>query len=155
VFLTWNKSETKEIVRLGVKFGKTIPSQNKRPTLNEANFHPKWVAPNPICLETWVMPPPWCRHVKEDICIINSDDDFSLTPHKNKVTNQVGLNSPFLRTILMCNMLPRRSQKFLPKLKLPHHSLVPSRLQICLLQIHNEIWQIWTKLKWKQGHWPL
>jgi hypothetical protein len=26
MYLTWNKSETKEIIRLGVKFGKTIPS---------------------------------------------------------------------------------------------------------------------------------
>jgi hypothetical protein len=26
MYLTWNKSEIKEIVRLGVKFGKTIPS---------------------------------------------------------------------------------------------------------------------------------
>jgi hypothetical protein len=30
------------------------------------------------------MPPPWPRLGKEDICIISSDDDFSLTPHKNK-----------------------------------------------------------------------
>jgi hypothetical protein len=37
-------------------------------------------------LEAGVMLPPWCRHVKGDICIINSDDDFLLTPHKNKGT---------------------------------------------------------------------
>ncbi len=44
----------------------------------------KQVAPNPICLEIGVMPPPQHRHVKEDMCIINSDDDFSFTLHKNK-----------------------------------------------------------------------
>jgi hypothetical protein len=86
MYLTWNKSETKEIVRLGVKFGKTIPSQNKRPILDGTYLLPKEVAPNPIRLEIGVMPPPWCKHVKEDICIINSDDDFLLTPHKNEGT---------------------------------------------------------------------
>jgi hypothetical protein len=30
------------------------------------------------------MPPPWPRLGKEDICIINGDDDFSFIPHKNK-----------------------------------------------------------------------
>ncbi len=84
MYSTWNKSETKEIVRLGVQFGKTIPSSKKHPTSDEVDLPPKRVAPNPICLETRVMPPPWHRHAKEYICIISSDDDFSLTPHKNK-----------------------------------------------------------------------
>ncbi len=44
MYLTWNNNETKEIIKLGVKFGKTIPSQNKRPTLNEVDLLPKWVA---------------------------------------------------------------------------------------------------------------
>jgi hypothetical protein len=42
--LTWNKCETKEIIKLGVKFGKTIPSQKKRPILNEVDLPPKRVA---------------------------------------------------------------------------------------------------------------
>ncbi len=29
------------------------------------------------------MPPPWLKLVKEDICIINNDDEFSFIPHKN------------------------------------------------------------------------
>jgi len=58
MYLTWNKSETKEIIRLSLKFGKTIPSQNKRFTLDEANLFPKQVAPYPRFGQTKVMPPP-------------------------------------------------------------------------------------------------
>jgi hypothetical protein len=84
MYPTWNKNETKEIVKLGVKFGKTTPSQNKRCTSDEVDLPPKQAAPNPICLETNVMPPPQRRHAKKDICIISNDDDFSFTTHKNK-----------------------------------------------------------------------
>jgi hypothetical protein len=35
--LAWNKNETKEIIKLGVKFNKTTPSWSKCPTSNEAN----------------------------------------------------------------------------------------------------------------------
>ncbi len=38
------KCETKEIIKLGVKFGKTIPSQKKHPTLYEVDLPPKRVA---------------------------------------------------------------------------------------------------------------
>jgi hypothetical protein len=79
-----SKSETKEIVRLHVKFGNTIPSWKEHPVSNEVDLPLEQVAPNPICLETWVMPPLQRWHVKEDICIINSDDDFLFTSHKNK-----------------------------------------------------------------------
>jgi hypothetical protein len=41
---------------------------------------------------------------------------------KTKVNDHVSLNSPFLKTTIVYNMLPRRRQKSLPKLKLPHHS---------------------------------
>jgi len=44
MYLTWNKSEMKEIIKLGVKFGKTIPNQKKHSTLNEVDFLPKRVA---------------------------------------------------------------------------------------------------------------
>jgi hypothetical protein len=44
MYLIWNKNETKEIIKLGVKFGKTIPNQKKCPTLNEVDLPPKWVA---------------------------------------------------------------------------------------------------------------
>jgi hypothetical protein len=36
------------------------------------------------------MPPPPPKLGKEDICIISSDDDFSLSPHKNK-SKQLGV----------------------------------------------------------------
>jgi hypothetical protein len=84
MYPTQSKSETKEFVRLGVKFGKTIPSQNKCLDSDEANLPPKQAAPNLICLETRVTPPPQLRHVKEDIFIISNDDDLLFTPHKNK-----------------------------------------------------------------------
>lgn len=58
MYQTWNKCETKEIIRSNVKFGKTIPNQNKHPTLNEIDFPPKRAAPNPKCGKTQVMPPP-------------------------------------------------------------------------------------------------
>ncbi len=41
--LTWNKNETKEIIKLSVKFGKTIPSWNKCPTLDEVYIFLKHV----------------------------------------------------------------------------------------------------------------
>jgi len=66
------------------------------------------------------MAPPWPKHAKKGICIINNDDDFSLTPHKNK-GKQPSVTS-FLKRSFVYNMLPRRRQKSLPKLKLPHHS---------------------------------
>jgi hypothetical protein len=37
----WNKSETKEIVRLGVKFGNTIPSFKKHPASDAVDLPPK------------------------------------------------------------------------------------------------------------------
>jgi hypothetical protein len=83
MYLTWNNHETTEIIRSSLKFGKTIPSQNKHPTLNEVDFLPKRVAPNPRCGETHVMPPPRPIHIKKT-CIVSNDDDFLLTPHKNK-----------------------------------------------------------------------
>jgi hypothetical protein len=64
---------------------------------------------------------------------------FHLLHIKTKVSNQVSLNSPFLGTTLVSNMLLRRRQKSLPKLKLPRHSLVPNLLQTNLLQIHSKI----------------
>ncbi len=155
MYPTWNKSETKEIVRLNVKFGNTIPGWKKHPALDEVDLPPKWIAPNQICLETGVMPPPQCRHVKEDICIISSDDDLLLTAHKNKGKQLSLIKLSISRRIFVYNTFPRRSKKSLPKLKLPHHSLVPNLLQICLLQIHNEIWQILVELMWRQRHWPL
>jgi hypothetical protein len=45
MYPTWNKSEAKEIVRLGVKFGKTIPTQNKHLASNETDFRPKRTHP--------------------------------------------------------------------------------------------------------------
>ncbi len=155
MYPTWHKNEIKKIVRLSVKFGNTICSWKKHLASDEVDLLPKWVAPNPICLETGVMPPQRRRHVKEDICIINSDDDFLQTSHKNK-GKQLGVTKfPFLGTTSVYNMFPRRSRKSLPKLKLPHHSLVPSLLQTCQLQIHNEIWRILVELKWRERHWPL
>jgi hypothetical protein len=53
VCMIWNKSETKEIIKLSVKFGKTIPSQKKHPTLNEVDLPPKWVA-NVIVIITFL-----------------------------------------------------------------------------------------------------
>jgi hypothetical protein len=58
MYATWNKNETKEINKLGVKFGKTIPSRNKCSTLNETSLPSKYVAPNSKCLEIGFMPPP-------------------------------------------------------------------------------------------------
>jgi hypothetical protein len=55
---TWNKNETKEIIKLGVKFGKIVPSRNKCPTLNQSNLPSKCVAPNPTFAETRVRPIP-------------------------------------------------------------------------------------------------
>jgi len=83
MYTTWNKSETKEIDKLGVKFGKTIPNWNKCSTLNETNLPSKQVAPNPKCLEIRIMPPPWPRHVKEDIVMMT----FHLFHIKTKVNN--------------------------------------------------------------------
>jgi hypothetical protein len=81
MYLTWKKGETKEIIRLGLKFGKTIPSQNKRFPSNEVNLPPKQATPYPRFGETRVLTPPRPKQGKEDICIISSDDDFLLTPH--------------------------------------------------------------------------
>ncbi len=148
MYATWDKNETKEIDMLHVKFGKPIPSWNKCPTLNETNLPFKQVAPNPRCLEIGIMPPPWPRHVKEDITMMT----FHLFHIKTKVSNHVSLKFPFLGAILMYNILLRRRQESLPKLKFPHHSLLPSLLQTNLLQTHNKIWQIWTNLKWRQRH---
>jgi hypothetical protein len=50
------------------------------------------------------MPPPWPRHVKEDIVMMI----FHLLHIKKKVSNQVSLNSPFIGIILVYNMLSRR-----------------------------------------------
>jgi hypothetical protein len=80
---TCNTSEIKEIDRLSVKFGKTILNRNKCPTLDEADVLPKQVAPNPRCLEIGNMPPPWPRHVKEDIMMMT----FHLFQIKTKVNN--------------------------------------------------------------------
>jgi hypothetical protein len=44
MYLIWNKSETKQIIKLGVKFGKTLPSQKKRPILNVIDLPLKRVA---------------------------------------------------------------------------------------------------------------
>jgi hypothetical protein len=44
-----------------------VPCKNKHPTLNEIDLLPKWLAPNPKCGETQVMPPPRPIHVKEDM----------------------------------------------------------------------------------------
>jgi len=55
----------------------------------------------------------------KDICIISNDDDFLLTPHKNK-GKEPGVTKFFIsKTTIVYNMLPRRSQKSLPKLKQP------------------------------------
>jgi hypothetical protein len=69
MYSTRNKNETKEIIKLGVKFGKIVPSQNKGPTLNEPNLR---------FGETRVMPIPRPKLVKKDIFIISNDDDFLL-----------------------------------------------------------------------------
>ncbi len=84
MYSTWNKNETKEIIKLGVKFGKIVPSRNKCPTLNESSLPPKCVAPNPTFGETRVRPIPRLTLAKKDIFIISNNDDFLLTPHKNK-----------------------------------------------------------------------
>jgi len=84
IYMNWNNSETKEIIMLGLKFGKTIYGQNKHLAIDEANLPPKWTAPYPRFGETWVMPPPHPRQGKKDICIISSDDDFLFIPHKHK-----------------------------------------------------------------------
>lgn len=84
MYLTWNKSETKEIIRLGLKFGKAVLSQNKHLASNEVNLPLKRATPYPRFGETRVMPPPCPKQGKEDICIISSDDDFLFTPHKHK-----------------------------------------------------------------------
>jgi hypothetical protein len=83
MYATWNKSETKEINKLGVKFGKTIPNWNKCPTLNEIDLLSKQVAPNSRCLEIGIMPPPWPRHVKKDKMMMT----FHLFHIKTKVIN--------------------------------------------------------------------
>jgi hypothetical protein len=67
MYSTWNKRETKEIIRLSVKFGKTIPSQNKCHVLNEVDLFLKQVATNLRCGESHVMPPPQPIHVKYDM----------------------------------------------------------------------------------------
>jgi hypothetical protein len=72
---------------------------------------PKQVAPNPICLETRVMPPPQHRHVKEDICIISSDDDFSLTPHKNKGKQSCVTKLPISRNNSCVQHAPKEKPK--------------------------------------------
>ncbi len=69
MYLTCNKNETKEIIRLGLKFGKTIyvPSY-KHLALNEVYLPPKRTTPNPRFEEMGVMPPPRPKFAKKDIC---------------------------------------------------------------------------------------
>jgi len=52
MYLTWNKHETMEIIRSSLKFGKTIPNQNKHPTLNEIDILPKRVDVGNTCYAT-------------------------------------------------------------------------------------------------------
>jgi hypothetical protein len=55
--------------------------------------------------EVGFMPLQWPRFAKQkDICIINNDDDFSLTPKKTRVSNQMSLKFPFLWVVLVYNM---------------------------------------------------
>jgi len=137
IYMNWNNSETKEIIMLGLKFGKTIYGQNKHLAIDEANLPPKWAAPYPRFGETWVMPPPHPRQGKKDICIISSDDDFLLLHINTRVNNRVLLNYPFLRTIHVYKMFPRRRRKFMPKTKLPHQSFVCNPMQTSPLKFHK------------------
>jgi hypothetical protein len=65
------------------------------------------------------MPPPWPRHVKEDIAMMT----FHLFHIKTKVSNQVPLNSPFLGATFVYNMLLRRRRKSLTQIKNCHPTL--------------------------------
>jgi hypothetical protein len=67
MYSPWNKSETKEIIRLGVKFGKIVPNRNKYYTSNESNLPPKYVAPNPRFGEIRIVPTPQPKLVKKDM----------------------------------------------------------------------------------------
>jgi hypothetical protein len=122
MYLTWNKSETKEIIRLGLKFGKTIPSQNKCLASNEVNILPKWATPYPRFGETGVMPPPRPKQDKKDICIINSDDDFLFTPHKHK-GKQLGV-------VKLFNSRNNSYVQDVPKEKVKVHALNKTATQI-------------------------
>jgi hypothetical protein len=132
MYSTWNKNETKEIIKLGVKFGKIVPSQNKCPTLNE---------PNSRFGETRVMPIPRPKLAKKDIFIISNDDDF-LLHIKTKISIRVLLNFPFLGTTFVYNMFPRKMQKLLPRTILPHQYSIPSPMQTNLLHFHTKILRI-------------
>jgi hypothetical protein len=55
--------------------------------------------------EVGVMPPQWPRFAKQkDICIISSDEDFSLTLKNARISNQVSLNFPFLGVVFVYNL---------------------------------------------------
>jgi hypothetical protein len=55
--------------------------------------------------EVGVMPPQWPRFAKQkDICIISTNDDFSSTPKKTRVSNQMSLNFPVLGVVLVYNL---------------------------------------------------
>jgi hypothetical protein len=76
------------------------------------------------------MPPPRPIHAKKDICIINNDDDFLLIPHFKKC-EQLGVTKLSIFKNNSCvQHAPRRRRKPLPKLKLPHHSLVPNHCKL-------------------------
>ncbi len=109
----WNKGNNQ--VRCEV--WETIPNWNNRPTLDEANLPPKWVASNPRCLETWFMPPPWPKHAKKGICIINNDDDFSLTPHKNKGKQPSVIKLSIFKKNFCLQHTPKEKAKILAQIK--------------------------------------
>jgi hypothetical protein len=56
------------------------------------------------------MPPPWPKLGKEDICIISSDDGFSLTPHKNR-GKQAGVTKLSISKSNSCVHVPKDKAK--------------------------------------------
>ncbi len=114
--LTWNKSETKEIIKLSVKFGKTVPSWNKCPTSsNEAYIPLKRVAPI-WHLEKWGL----ChlhglKLLKTTCASLIMMMNFYLFHIKTNVSNRMSLNSPFVEITFMYNLFQRKRQKLLPK----------------------------------------
>jgi hypothetical protein len=91
MYPTWTKNKTKEILRLGEKYGKDTPCKNKRCNFDDVVLpNKRAIGGNQIGVEG-AMPPPRAiaPQQKEVVNLSNvSDDDFILFPKNKKGRNR-------------------------------------------------------------------
>jgi hypothetical protein len=58
-----------------------------------------------------VMPPPWPEIAKDDMCIINNDDEFLFIPHKNKCKQPNVTKFSICRNNFYVQFVPKKKAK--------------------------------------------